>query len=135
MQIIGFSGTDSTTQVLNPILLGRPATAAVTAVRPASTKLPSAPAANPTPTAPAPQARSTHAHGAPAAGGAAAAAAEEMLVSSYSTTVNGTQYSGSVVQSGGEYTASVPNLPGATATGTSLTAAENNLNNRIDELV
>jgi predicted RNase H-like HicB family nuclease len=58
-----------------------------------------------------------------------------MLVSSYSTTVNGTQYSGSVVQSGGQYTASVPNVPGASATGTSLAAAENNLNIRIDELV
>jgi predicted RNase H-like HicB family nuclease len=58
-----------------------------------------------------------------------------MLVSSYSTTVNGTRYSGSVEQSGSEYTASVASLPGATATGTSLEAAENNLSARIDELV
>jgi predicted RNase H-like HicB family nuclease len=58
-----------------------------------------------------------------------------MSVTGYSTTVGGKQYSGSVEESGGEYTASVPSLSGATATGSSLTAAENNLNNRIDELV
>jgi predicted RNase H-like HicB family nuclease len=54
---------------------------------------------------------------------------------SYSTTVGGTQYSGSVQESGGEYTASVPNLQGATATGATEQAAENNLDARIDELV
>jgi hypothetical protein len=56
-------------------------------------------------------------------------------VTSYSTTVGGTQYTGDVEQSGGEYTASVANLPGASATGTSLVAAENALDIRIDELV
>jgi predicted RNase H-like HicB family nuclease len=58
----------------------------------------------------------------------------ETLVSSYSTTVAGTHYSGSVEESGGEYTASVATLAGATASGSSIEAAENNLNARIDEL-
>jgi predicted RNase H-like HicB family nuclease len=56
-------------------------------------------------------------------------------VSSFSTTVAGTRYSGSVEQSGSEYTASVGNLTGATASGSSEAAAENNLTQRIDELV
>jgi hypothetical protein len=47
-----------------------------------------------------------------------------MDVSSYSTTIAGKQYSGSVEESGGQYTASVPNLAGATASGSSLAAAE-----------
>ena len=137
MQIIGISATNSTMQVLNPILVGKPATAAVTAVQPVAAKAPSAPPANAAPPAQTPQARSSHAHGTPAAGGggAAAAATAETLISSYSTTVNGTRYSGSVEQSGSEYTASVSGLPGASATGTSAQAAENNLSIRIDELV
>jgi predicted RNase H-like HicB family nuclease len=49
--------------------------------------------------------------------------------------VGGKQYTGSVEESDGEYTASVPNLAGATATGSSEQAAENNLAARIDELV
>jgi predicted RNase H-like HicB family nuclease len=59
----------------------------------------------------------------------------EKLVSGFSTTVGGKLYSGSVEESGGEYTASVPSLAGASATGSSIAAAENNLNNRINELV
>jgi predicted RNase H-like HicB family nuclease len=39
-----------------------------------------------------------------------------------------------VEESGGEYTASVATLAGATATGSSIEAAENNLTARIDEL-
>jgi predicted RNase H-like HicB family nuclease len=49
--------------------------------------------------------------------------------------VGGKQYSGSVLESDGEYTASVPDVPGATASGSTEQAAENNLNARIDELV
>jgi predicted RNase H-like HicB family nuclease len=58
-----------------------------------------------------------------------------MLVASYSTTVAGKQYSGSVQESDGEYTASVSTLAGATASGSSIQAAENNLTTRIDEIV
>jgi len=65
---------------------------------------------------------------------AAASAQAATLAASYSTNVNGTNYSGSVEESGGTYTASIPNLPGAIATGSSVQAAENNLNTRIDIL-
>ncbi len=75
---------------------------------------------------------SAHSSGGASAGSSTAA---ETLVSSYSATVGGTQYSGSVEESGGEYTASVPNVPGASATGSTLAAAENSLTLRIDELV
>jgi hypothetical protein len=57
------------------------------------------------------------------------------MATSYSTTVAGQQYLGSVEESGGEYTASVANLSRATAIGSSVQAAENNLDTRIDELV
>jgi predicted RNase H-like HicB family nuclease len=57
------------------------------------------------------------------------------MVTSFSTTVAGTHYSGSVEESAGEYVASVANLPGASASGSSATSAENNLTSRIDELV
>jgi hypothetical protein len=55
--------------------------------------------------------------------------------SSYSTSVAGQQYWGSVDRAGGDYTATVPNLAGATASGSSQQSAEDNLNARIDELV
>ena len=45
------------------------------------------------------------------------------------------QYAGSVEEENGAYTASVPNVSGATATGATLMEAENNLTIRIDELV
>jgi predicted RNase H-like HicB family nuclease len=54
---------------------------------------------------------------------------------SFSTTVAGKQYSGSVNQSNGQYTASIPGLAGASASGSSISAAENALYIRIDELV
>jgi predicted RNase H-like HicB family nuclease len=50
-------------------------------------------------------------------------------------TLGGKQYSGSVEESGGVYTASVGNLPGASASGSSAQAAEDNLTMRINELV
>jgi predicted RNase H-like HicB family nuclease len=57
------------------------------------------------------------------------------LAASYSTTVGGKNYSGSVEESGGTYVASVGNLPGASASGSSVQSAENNLSIKIDELV
>lgn len=63
------------------------------------------------------------------------AVAEDTLAAVYSATVGGKNYSGSVEQSGGVYSASVPNLPGASASGSSVQAAENNLTLRIDTLV
>jgi hypothetical protein len=61
--------------------------------------------------------------------------AETSLAAVYSTTIGATTYSGSVEESGGEYTASVANLPGASASGSSIQAAEDNLGSIIDALV
>jgi len=48
--------------------------------------------------------------------------------------VNGKSYSGSVEESDGTYTASVPSVPGAVASGSSVDAAENNLTVVLDVL-
>jgi len=50
-----------------------------------------------------------------------------VLAAVYSTTVDGKSYSGSVEKSNGTYTASVANLPGASASGSSVASAENAL--------
>ena len=49
-------------------------------------------------------------------------------VASYSTTAGGKNYSESIEESGGTYLASVPNPPGASASGSSVQSAEDNLN-------
>ncbi len=59
----------------------------------------------------------------------------ETLVGTYSATVGGTQYAGSVEEEDGAYVASVPNLSGASASGATMLEAENNLTIRLDELV
>jgi hypothetical protein len=66
---------------------------------------------------------------------AALNAAEDILAAVYTTTVSGKNYSGSVEQSNGEYIGTVPNLPGASASGSSIQSAENNLGAVIDTLV
>jgi hypothetical protein len=53
----------------------------------------------------------------------------------FSTTVGGKTYSADVTYNNSEYLAHDANLIGADATGTSMTSAENNLINRIDEMV
>jgi hypothetical protein len=133
------STTNSTPVVLNPVLAARPSsTVSAPAGAPASGGR--SDAAQPTTapatiSAPARPAARGGAHGGD--GGAAAAATGTLLETAiaYSTTVGGKQYSGSVLESDGEYTASVPDVPGATASGSTEQAAENNLNARIDELV
>jgi hypothetical protein len=52
----------------------------------------------------------------------------------YSTRAGGKNYSANISESNGTYTLSVPNVPGGTVTGTSLTAAEAALSTRIDIL-
>jgi hypothetical protein len=55
---------------------------------------------------------------------------------SYSANVGGKTYAADISVSAGEYVASVPNMaPPVSVTGSSLTAAENNLSARIDFLV
>jgi hypothetical protein len=132
--------TNSTPTVLNPFLAARPsstATSAAAAPAAQSAPSPAQSAAAPSGT-PAPPASGGGAHGGGGGGGGAAASNAASLLDTatvYTTTVAGKQYSGSVVESGGEYTASVPNLQGATASGAIEQAAENNLDTRIDELV
>jgi len=58
----------------------------------------------------------------------------EKLAASYSTTVEGKDYGGTVEESAGTYTASVPIPPGARASGSTIQAAENNLNIILDTL-
>jgi hypothetical protein len=87
---------------------------------PANTSVKSAPAAAPVqPTAPQ----------------AASDAAASLVSQIYSTSVGGKSYSGSVVQSDGQYEVSIPNLPGATASASTAQAAENALTLKIDILV
>jgi len=141
MQIANISSSAPTTPVLNPVLLGKP-----TAVPPlpaiarqptAGTSAGAVPAGG-SASETASSAGSAYA-GASRSGGAAAIAAgnavEQMLGTSYSTTVGGKTYSGSVDESAGEYTASIPHVQGATASGTSMELAEFNLDARIDEIV
>jgi hypothetical protein len=125
----------SSMTVLNPVApapVRAAATSAATALAAPATADPSAPATTTTSTATA--ARSGRGHASEGAS-ASSGAAEEMQETSFSTTVAGTQYSGSVAESGGEYVASVASLSGATASGSSLISAENSLTIRIDELV
>lgn len=49
----------------------------------------------------------------------------------YSANVGGTSYSAEVQLSGGSYTATIPALPGISASGGTILEAENNLNSRI----
>lgn len=57
------------------------------------------------------------------------------MAASYTTTVSGKTYSGTVTETDGVYEVSIPNVSGATASGSSIQSAENNLTMRIDELV
>ena len=56
------------------------------------------------------------------------------IAASYSTTVGGRNYSASVAESGGVYTASVPMPPGVSASGSSIESAELNLSIILDTL-
>jgi hypothetical protein len=142
--LIAATPSSSNPVVLNPVLLTQPGTQA-SGSSPVKSSRSSSPAVSSQTSSSAagassPAASSSGGHtrvsGGGGGGAAAAAAAEvETLVGSYATTVNGTQYAGSVEEENGAYTASVPNVSGATATGASEMEAENNLTIRIDELV
>jgi hypothetical protein len=56
-------------------------------------------------------------------------------VATQSTTVAGKSYSESVIKLGDAYVVSVPNPPGATASGASVASAESKLNMKLDTLV
>jgi hypothetical protein len=141
MMIGGVSSVSSTMTMLNPVVFAKPSPGASIGAAPAtaSAKVSSNASAS-TPASSGASASTRAASSAGAHGGGASASAAgrntaEEMVSGFSTTVGGTPYFGSVEESGAEYTASVPNLAGATASGSSEQAAENDLDARIDELV
>ena len=72
-----------------------------------------------------------------AASASEAQAAATLLAQStlYSTTAGGKSYSADVSLSSGQYVATVPDLPGVSATGNTLLSAESHLNARINMLV
>jgi hypothetical protein len=53
----------------------------------------------------------------------------------FSTSAGGRTYSANVEQTGAEYTVAVTGLAGAVASGSSIVAAEENLDNRINMLI
>jgi len=142
--LIAATSSSSVPVLLNPVLTAQPriheigplsgtTSGSSSAVTPSSASSSKASTSSSTPNS-----GDARAHGGGGgAGGASASAASEVetLVGSYSTTVGGTQYAGSVEEQNGSYVASVPSVSGATATGSSMIDAENNLSVRIDELV
>jgi hypothetical protein len=74
---------------------------------------------------------------APAQSEAAAVSTATSILDSptYLTSVGGKSYSADISQANGTYTLSVPNLPGSSVSGSSLSVAESALNVRIDFLV
>jgi hypothetical protein len=141
MLISAVSSSASNSQVLNPVLYGKPAaTSSSASAKTSASSSPTSAATTSTTSSSTASTNQTSRSGSSHSGGAgsgssSAATEEETLVSGYSTTVGGKQYSGSVEESNGEYTASVSGLSGANASGSSITGAENNLNSKIDELV
>jgi hypothetical protein len=107
------------------------ATARSTTASPAKATAAAAPSTTSTP---APAAAASANATPPAATQALASAAASLVNTVYSTTVAGKSYSGSIEQSAGQYEISIPNLPGASASGSSVQAAENALTVKIDTL-
>ena len=67
--------------------------------------------------------------------GAGSSSTLQLITDTYTTTVAGKSYFGSVQQEpGGQYVASVPSLSGATASGSSIEAVENALGSIINAL-
>jgi hypothetical protein len=146
MLIGAISSLSSITPAYNPVLAMQPASATTSALpstaASGTSSTAQSSAAQPAAPAQTSSASAHHAHGGGGAVGAAAAASTagsastiEQLIGIYSTTVGGQQYAGTVEESNGVYTVSVPNVPGATATGVNEMAAENSLGTVINELV
>lgn len=134
MSIDAISPNGSTPAMLKPVATPAKAASSSPGAAPAKAA-PTATDAAPTSSASDAASVRNAAQSASSGASAGSAAAAETLVGGYTDTVAGTQYSGSVEESGGQYVASVPALSGATASGSSEMAAEINLTLRIDELV
>ena len=121
-------------------VLNQPISVAASATHPAaavskSALTASSPTTSSAPLASAPKAALTRKSGGGSGSGGGNSSTQQLITDTYTTTVSGTSYSGSVQQEpGGEYVASVPNLPGAIASGSSIEAAENALGAIINAL-
>jgi hypothetical protein len=129
--ISSIANTGHGLQVLNaPATVSTTSTKAITAIAPAPAV---SPAPAPATSAPAPAAKATVSRG--GGGGASSSSTQQLVSDTYTATVGGKSYSGSVQQEpGGGYIASIPSLPGAVATGSSVLAAVSNLGSIIDTL-
>jgi hypothetical protein len=135
MLIGAISSNASTTRVLNPVLTARSTATSSLASATSSKESPSTASSSTFLSSTVSPAKTSHSGSSSGGGGGSAAVQEMDQATSYSTTVAGKQYSGSVDESDGEYTASISNLSGASATGSSIQAAENSLDTRINEIV
>jgi len=124
------SGSQNLT-VLNPVLFKPSRVASSTTAAPAASTTAATSASSTSSTSATTSGTGGHSSG----GGGASSTSAQSSITAYSTTVGGKQYSGSVQESDGEYVASVPSLSGATASGSSVAAAENSLSVRINEIV
>lgn len=131
MQILSISSAASTATVLNPVAVSRSTAASSSA---SSTPANASSGTAATSTASTTSSAKTSRSGG-GGGGGSSAAQEVQQATSFSTTVAGKQYSGSVNQSNGQYTASIPGLAGASASASSMQAAEDALTLRINEIV
>jgi len=140
MQIGGLTSYTSSAPVLNPVHFARSSSAvsavSATSATSSSSASSASTAAQATAStgsaAPAKSSKGGGASGGGAGGGGNVVA--ETMAATFSTSVGGKQYSGSVEKSGTEYSASVGNLAGASASGSSIQSAENNLTMKIDVL-
>ena len=135
MLIAAISSSSTYPQVLNPVAVAKSSSASsATSETSSATISPAATAANAA-TSSSSSPKSSGGSSGGGGGGGGSAAVEEMQATSFSTTVAGKHYSGSVQDTNGEYVATAAGLAGASASGSSLSSAENNLTTRIDELV
>ena len=118
-------------------VLNQPIAVPPSATHPAAIVSKSALAASSPTTASAPAAstRRPAVRGGGSGGGASSASLQQLITDTYTTTVGGVSYSGSVQQEpGGQFVASIPNVPGAIASGSSIEAAEIALGTLINAL-
>lgn len=127
MQIASFSSIAPISS-LSSTPAKAPAAKAETAAAPTA-----APASTSTTARSAPTSAPSASHGS-GSDSAGTASTSEQLVAEYATTVGGKSYGGSVEKSGDSYTATASGLAGASASGASIDAAENNLGALIDVL-
>jgi len=137
MLISAISSNSQILLPLNQVAASRPSASSSASASSTAAAVPASTSSTSNPTSgTASPAKSQSSHGGGGGGGAASSVASSIdeLVSGYSETVDGKQYSGSIEKSGNTYTASIPGLAGASASGSTEVAAENGLSQRISVL-